>query len=76
DKARKRAKEQRRQRLALEQSRVNRIPSAPGSDLRRLGGIWFAVSYTTTAEGNELMMQKRQLSSKELRRRNLNNHAF
>ncbi len=76
DKARKRAKERRRQRLALEQSRVNRIPLAPGSDLRQLSGIWFAVNYTVTRDGNELIKQKRQLSSKELRQHNLVNLAL
>ena len=59
DKARKRAKEQRRQRLALEQRKISRIDLAPGSDLRRLSGIWFAVNYTVTPDGNELITQKR-----------------
>jgi hypothetical protein len=76
DKARKRAKEQRRQRLAREQSRVDRIILTPGSDLRQLSGIWFSVNYTVTPDGNELIKQKRQLSSKELRQRNLVNQAF
>jgi len=76
DKARKRAKEQRRRRLALEQTKVNRIRLAPGSDLRRLRGIWFALNYTVTPEGSELIKQKRQLSSKELRQRHLTNQAL
>jgi hypothetical protein len=76
DKARKRAKEQRRQRLAREQSKVSRINLAPGLDLRRLNGIWFAVDYTVTPDGNELIKQKRQLSSKELRQHNLVNQAL
>jgi hypothetical protein len=75
DKARKRAKEQRRQRLALAQSKVNRINLAPGSDLRRLGGIWFAVSFSVSPERTEIINQKRQLSTKELRQRNLINQA-
>jgi hypothetical protein len=75
DKARKRAKERRRQRLARVQSKVDRINLAPGSDLRRLGGIWFSVSYTMTPEGNEQIQQKRQLSTKELRQRNLTNQT-
>ena len=76
DKARKRAKEQRRQRVALEQSKISRINLAPGSDLRRLNGIWFAVAYAVTPEGYELIKQKRQLSSKELRQRHLTNQAL
>lgn len=74
DKARKRAKEQRRQRLALAQSKVNTIKLAPGSDLRRLNGIWFAVNYSLSPEGHEIIDQKRQLSTKELRQRDLKNH--
>jgi hypothetical protein len=75
DKARKRAKERRRQQLARAQSKVNRINLSPGSDLRQLSGIWYAVTYTVTPEGNELITQKRQLSTKELRQRNLTNQT-
>jgi len=75
DKARKRAKEQRRQRFALAQSKVNRINLARGSDLRRLGGIWFAVSFSVSPERTEIINQKRQLSTKQLRQRNLINQA-
>jgi len=75
DKSRKRAKEQRRQRLTLPQSKVNKIKLAPGSDLRRLNGIWFAVNYSLSPEGTEIINQKRQLSTKELRQRKLNNQA-
>ncbi|MSP38547.1 MAG: hypothetical protein EXR70_08670 [Deltaproteobacteria bacterium] len=75
DKARKRAKEQRRQRIAVAQSKVNNIQLAPGSDLRRLNGIWFAVNYSRSPDGSEIIKQKRQLSTKELRQRNLLNQA-
>lgn len=75
DKARKRAKEQRRQRLMLAQSKVDRIKLAAGSDLRRLNGIWFAVNYFLSPEGHEIIEQKHQLSTKELRQRNLSNHT-
>lgn len=75
DKARKRAKERRRQRLALAESQIDRIRLAPGSDLRRLNGIWFAVDFSVTPEGPEVINQKRQLSTKELRHRNLVNQA-
>ncbi len=75
DKARKRAKEQRRQRLALAQSQINKIKLAPGSDLRRLNGIWFLVNYSVSPAGTEIIIQKRQLSTKELRQRNLINQA-
>jgi len=75
DKSRKRAKEQRQQRLTLALSKVNKIKLAPGSDLRRLNGIWFAVNYSLSPEGSEIINQKRQLSTKELRQRNLNNQA-
>jgi hypothetical protein len=76
DKARKRAKEQRRQRLALEQSKVSSINLAPGSDLRQLSGIWFAVNCKVAPDGNELSKQERQLSSKELRQHSLVNQAL
>lgn len=49
------------------------IKLAPGLDLRRLNGIWFAVNYSTTLEGVEIITQKRQLPTKELRQRNLVN---
>lgn len=75
DKARKRAKEQCRQRLALAQSRVDKIKLAPGSDLRRLEGIWFAVNYSLSPEGAVIIEEKRQLSTRELRQRKLNNCA-
>jgi len=75
DKARKRAREQRRQRLALTQSQINKIKLAPGSDLRRLNGIWFLVNYSVSPAGTEIIIQKRQLSNKELRQRNLINQA-
>jgi hypothetical protein len=73
DKARKRAKEQRRQRLALEQRKISRVNLAPGLDLRQRNGIWFTVNYTVTSDANELIKQKRQLSTKELRQRHLVN---
>lgn len=73
DKARKRAKERRRQRIAMAQRKINMIKLAPGLDLRRLNGIWFAVNYSTTLEGVETITQKRQLPTKELRQRNLVN---
>jgi hypothetical protein len=75
DKARKRAKEPRRQRLALAQSEVNKIKLASGSDLRRLNGIWFVMNYSVSPDGTEVISQKRQLSTKELRQRNLVNQA-
>jgi hypothetical protein len=75
DKARKRAKERRRQRLALDRSKIGRINLAPGSDLRQLNGIWFAVNYAVAPDGNELITRKRQLSTKELRHRNLTNQT-
>jgi hypothetical protein len=74
DKARKRAKEQRQQRLALARSKVDKIKVGPGSDLRRVKGIWFAVTYSMTAEGKEIVERKHQLSTKELRKRNLVNN--
>jgi hypothetical protein len=76
DKARKRAKEQRRQQIALAQSKINKINLAPGSDLRRLNGIWFEVTYSVTPEGFELINQKHQLSTRELRQRNLTNQVI
>ena len=76
DKARKRAKEQHQQRLALAQSKVDKIKVGPGSDLRRVKGIWFAVKYSMTAEGKEIVEGKRQLSTKELRTRNLTNNQL
>jgi hypothetical protein len=76
DKARKRAKEQRQQRLAAAQSKVDKIKLAAGSDLRRLNGIWFAVNYSVSPEGTEVINQKRQLSTKELRQRTLLNQAI
>jgi hypothetical protein len=75
DKARKRAKEQRRQRLVRAQNQVNKIELAAGLELRRLNGIWFAVNYSVSPEGSEIINQKRQLSTKELRQRNLLNQA-
>lgn len=75
DKARKRAKERRRQRLVLAQAKVNKIKLAPGSELRRLNGIWFAVNYSVSADGIEVINQKRQLSTTELRQRNLINEV-
>ena len=76
DKARKRAKEQRQQRLAAAQSKVDKIKLAAGSDLRRLNGIWFAVNYSVSPEGTEVINQKRQLSTKELRQCTLLNQAI
>ena len=76
DKARKRAKEQRRQRRALAESKVDRIKVSPGSDLRRVNGIWFAVKYSMTSEDKEIIEGKRQLSTKELRTRNLINNQL
>ena len=73
DKARKRAKEQRRQQLALEERKISRVNLAPGLDLRQLNGIWFTVNYTVTSDGSELIKQKRQLSTRELRQRHLVN---
>jgi hypothetical protein len=75
DKARKRAKERRRQRFTLAMNKVSRIKLASGSDLRRLSGIWFAVDYSVTPEGIEIINQKRQLSTKDLRQRNLVNQV-
>lgn len=75
DKARKRAKDRLRQRELLAQAKVNKIKLAPGSDLRRLNGIWFAVSYSVSPEGIEIINQKHQLSTKELRQRGLVNLA-
>lgn len=76
DKARKRAKEQRRQRLAKLRSDLDRIELSPGSDLRRLNGIWFAVDFSVSSQGAMVINQKRQLSTRELRQRNLVNRAF
>lgn len=73
DKARKRAKERRQQGIAMARRKINMIKLAPGLDLRRLNGIWFAVNYSTTLEGVEIITQKRQLPTKELRQRNLVN---
>jgi hypothetical protein len=76
DKARKRAKEQCQQRLALAQNKIDKIKVGPGSDLRRVKKIWFAVKYSMTSEGNEIVEGKRQLSTKELRTRNLINNQL
>lgn len=76
DKARKRAKEQRRQRLARAQRDINKIRLALGADLRRLNGIWFAVNYSVSSDGIEIIKQKHQLSTKELRQHNLVNRTL
>ncbi|MBM4296174.1 MAG: hypothetical protein FJ143_00365 [Deltaproteobacteria bacterium] len=75
DKARKRAKAKRRQKLAQAQSQIAKITLSPGSDLRRLNGIWFTVSYGATPEGVEIINDKRQLSTKDLRKHCLINQA-
>lgn len=75
DKARKRAKERRRQQLVIAQSNSDKIKLAPGSELRRFNGIWFAVGYSVTPEGAEVINQKRQLSTKALRQRSLMNQT-
>jgi hypothetical protein len=73
DKARKRAKERRRQKLAEAHANPDKIMLAPGSELRRCNGIWFAVKYLVSADGGEIVTEKRQLSTKELRQRDLVN---
>ncbi|MGH7887386.1 MAG: hypothetical protein ACREPG_05950, partial [Candidatus Binatia bacterium] len=73
DKARKRAKDRRRQKLVETKAKATKIMLAPGSELRRLNGIWFAVKYTVSPEGHEIVDEKRQLSTKELRERELVN---